>query len=189
MRSAPRRTSPTRKTGRNVDGLAPAVPDTTAVKLDCQLDLSLRISWRPKSNICFQPCGLANVKGILIFENCCVLSQVCFFREGASSDTSCVWSSGLSWAVCVRPKGRVTKHDQWAAAGLSLDGVSDGLLLEEIIHEIYPYPLGMLSAAIHMHKKMCPHHAASAMHQNTIAILTMTALYVSYRICSVLQRL
>ena len=29
-----------------------------------------------------------------------------------------------SWAVCVRPKGRVTKPDQWATAtGLSLDGL------------------------------------------------------------------
>ena len=52
------------------------------------------------------------------------VSQVCFFRVGASSDTSCVCSSGLSWAVCVRPKGRVTEHDQWATAtGLSLDGL------------------------------------------------------------------
>ena len=54
----------------------------------------------------------------------CHLSQVCFFRVGASCDTSCVWSSGLSWAVCVRPKGRVTEDDQWATAtGLSLDGL------------------------------------------------------------------
>ena len=59
-----------------------------------------------------------------VFSALSAVSQVCFFRLGASCDTSCVWSSGLSWAVCVRPKGRVTEHDQWATAtGLSLDGL------------------------------------------------------------------
>ena len=47
-----------------------------------------------------------------------------FSVRGRRVTPAVFWSSGLSWAVCVRPKGRVTEHDQWATAtGLSLDGL------------------------------------------------------------------